>query len=121
MPAYCLFDIRAVHDQAAMDRYVAEVPATVARHGGEYVVVGGPWQVVEGDWRPAYPVLIRFDDLEAANRWYESDDYRALKALRLGAVTSDAVFFAGGGVEAHAPARRDGDGDGAPRRGPAPA
>ena len=94
MPAYCLFDIRAVHDQEAMARYIARVPACVAAHGGEYLFVGGPWQVVEGQWRPTHPVLIRFDDLEAANRWYESEDYRELKALRLGAVTSDAVFFA---------------------------
>ena len=112
MPAYCLFDIRAVHDQAAMARYVSEVRATVDRHGGEYVVVGGPWQVVEGNWRPAHPVLIRFDDLEAANRWYESEEYRPLKALRLGAVTSDAVFFAAAPADDAAPAA----GRGAPTR-----
>lgn len=93
MTAFCLWDVREIHDQAAMDHYVANVTDTVAAFGGEYVVVGGPWQVVEGDWRPSYPVLITFPTIEAANDWYHSEAYRELKAQRLRAATCDAVFL----------------------------
>lgn len=95
MSAYCLWDVRDVRDQAAMADYVARVTDTVTAFGGEYVVVGGPWQIMEGEWHPAHPVLIRFPSLDRAHEWYSSEAYAPLRALRLGATTCDAVFFDG--------------------------
>jgi|GEM_PF-174058 len=95
MTAYCLWDVREIHDHGAMEEYVARVTETVTAFGGEYVVVGGPWQIVEGDWRPAYPVLITFPSIEAAHDWYGSDLYAPLRDLRHVASVSDAVFFEG--------------------------
>ena len=40
MTAYCLWDVREIHDQDAIDEYVEKVTATVEAHGGEYVVIG---------------------------------------------------------------------------------
>jgi uncharacterized protein (DUF1330 family) len=40
-------------------------------------------------------VIIEFPGLEQAHRWYGSDEYRELKALRLSAVRSNAVFIEG--------------------------
>jgi uncharacterized protein (DUF1330 family) len=101
MSAYCLWDVREIHDQDAMDEYVEQVTNTVEAHGGRYVVIGGPWQVVEGDWHPTYPVLIEFPSMQAATGWYASDEYRDLKALRMGASVSDAVFMDSAGAQAH--------------------
>lgn len=95
MAAYCLWDIREIHDQDAMDDYVARVIDTVADFDGEYLFVGGPWQVVEGAWRPSYPVLITFPSLDRAHEWYSSEQYAPLRRLRLGASNGDAVFFDG--------------------------
>jgi uncharacterized protein (DUF1330 family) len=95
MTAYCLWDVREIHDQDAMNNYVARVTDSVTAFGGEYVVVGGPWQIVEGDWRPAHPVLIEFPSLDRAHEWYSSELYAPLRALRHVASTSDAVFFEG--------------------------
>lgn len=93
MPAYCFFDILEITDAEKMDAYRARVFECVARHGGKYLVVGGPQQVVEGHWRPAFPVLIEFPSMEAARRWYDSEDYAPLKALRLAATRANAVFL----------------------------
>lgn len=101
MAAYCFWDVRETHDEAAMATYVAAVTETVQAFGGAHVVVGGPWKVVEGDWHPTYPVLIEFPTLADAEAWYESDQYRDLKALRLAATTGDAVFMDGAGADAH--------------------
>jgi uncharacterized protein (DUF1330 family) len=101
MAAYCLWDVREIHDQEALDEYVRRVPPTVEAYGGEYVVVGGPWQVVEGGWRPTYPVVIVFPSMDAATAWYDSDDYRELKELRLRATECDAVFMDSSTIEAH--------------------
>lgn len=95
MTAYCLWDVRTIHDQDAMNDYVARVTDTVTAFGGEYVVVGGPWQIMEGDWRPSYPVLITFPSIERAHEWYASDLYAPLRDLRFAASSADAVFFDG--------------------------
>lgn len=103
MSAFCFWDVREVHDRAAMDDYVARVGETVADYGGRYEVVGGAWEAKEGSWRPTYPVLIRFPSLADANAWYDSEAYRALKAQRLRATTGDAVFMASVGAASHPP------------------
>jgi uncharacterized protein (DUF1330 family) len=95
MPAYCVFDIREIMDPAALETYRGRVLATVKQYGGRYVFVGGRFEVIEGDWRPAFPVIIEFPSLEQAHRWYGSEDYRDLKEMRLAATRSDVVFMEG--------------------------
>ena len=95
MPAYFLVDIRQVKDAAKMEEYKAHVAPVVEKFGGRYLVVGGPFQVVEGDWRPVFPALLEFPSMADARRWYESEDYRELKKLRLEATDSSGVFLEG--------------------------
>lgn len=93
MAAYCMFDIREVHDQSAMDEYRGRVAATVEQFGGKYLVLGGPFEVVEGSWTPVLPVLLEFPSMDDAHRWYRSDEYRDLLDLRLRASSGYGVFF----------------------------
>jgi uncharacterized protein (DUF1330 family) len=95
MPAYFFFDMLEVIAPAKLEKYRQVVSATVARYGGHYLTVGGRSDVVEGDWRPVFPVLIEFPDLEQARRWYDSEEYRAPKALRRAAARGNAVFIEG--------------------------
>lgn len=95
MSAYCIFDVKAVHDPEAMERYRADVTATVEAHAGRYLSIGGPTEVVEGDWRPTFPVIIEFPSLEVGEQWYRSTEYARLLALRTGATDTDAVFVDG--------------------------
>ncbi len=95
MPAYFLADVVEVLDEKRMEEYRRAVSATVERHGGRYLTVGGRAVRLEGDWLPVFPVLIEFPDMDEARRWYESAEYRDLKALRLGATRGHAVFIDG--------------------------
>jgi len=95
MSAYCLFDNLEVTDGAKLEEYKSRVLPTVQRYGGRYVVLGGGTDVVEGQWRPTYPVMLEFPSLEHAHRWYDSEEYRELKSLRLSAVRSNGVFMEG--------------------------
>lgn len=95
MSAYCLFDNVEVIDPAKLEEYKARVGPVVERFGGRYVVLGGQVDLVEGDWRPSFPVMIEFPDLAQAHRWYASEEYRDLKALRLSAGRFNAVFLGG--------------------------
>lgn len=95
MPAYFLVDIREVKDAAKMEEYKARISPVVEKFGGRYLVRGGPLEVTEGDWRPVFPVLIQFPSMEQARRWYDSEEYRELKQLRLSATKGSGVFLTG--------------------------
>ena len=95
MSAYCFFDNLEVTDAAKLEEYKNRVAPVVEKYAGRYIVLGGKMDVVEGDWQPVFPVIIEFPSLEQAHRWYDSDEYRELKALRLSAVRSNAVFIEG--------------------------
>jgi uncharacterized protein (DUF1330 family) len=91
--AYCLFDIFEVIDAKKLEQYRAGVLATVKKYHGRYLVLGGICERVEGDWQPNFPVLIEFHSLSQAYAWYNSDEYKELKALRIAGSKSNAVFM----------------------------
>lgn len=95
MPAYYLFDNVEVLDARKLEDYSTRVAPVVERFGGRYLAIGGPLEVVEGAWRPTYPVLLEFPSAECARQWYHSEDYRELKALRQSSVTANAVLIEG--------------------------
>jgi uncharacterized protein (DUF1330 family) len=95
MSAYCIFDIREIVDREKMAKYREGVAPTVEKFGGRYLALGGPFDVVEGDWRPVFPVIIEFPNLEQAHRWYRSEEYAELLDLRLQGGRGTAVFVEG--------------------------
>lgn len=84
-----------VIDAAKLEEYKQKTAPLVEQYGGRYVVLGGKVDRMEGSWRPTFPVMIEFPSLERAHEWYASADYARLKALRLSAVRSNAVFMEG--------------------------
>lgn len=95
MSAYYFVDVREIKDPVIMGDYRTRINAVVERFGGRYVVIGGPFQVLEGSYQPVFPVMIEFPSIQDARRWYDSDEYRELKALRLAATVSNAFFVDG--------------------------
>ena len=91
--AYCLFDNLDVIDSEKLEEYKVRVAPVVARFDGRYVVMGGRVEVVEGTWKPTFPVMIEFPTLDKAFQWYNSTEYQDLKALRHQAVKCNAVFL----------------------------
>jgi uncharacterized protein (DUF1330 family) len=94
MPAYVIVETD-IQDPEQYERYKAASPGSVARGGGRFVARGGELAVFEGDWRPSRLVVLEFPDLEAAKRWYASDDYQEVKQLREGAARLKMVAVAG--------------------------
>ena len=95
MSAFFLFDNIKVKDADKLEKYVTLVGPVVARFGGRYRAVGGNTTIVEGGWSPVNPVLIEFESLDAARTWYDSAEYRPLKALRQEAVDCNGVLIEG--------------------------
>ena len=94
MPAYVIVETD-IHDPEQYERYKAASPAAVAGGGGRFVVRGGELAVLEGDWHPKRLVVLEFDDLDAARRWYESEEYRPLKELRFAGAVTRAILVEG--------------------------
>lgn len=95
MPAYFLFDLHEVTDEAKMNEYRSKVFATVSDHGGSYKVIGGELLPLEGQPQLSFPVIIEFESKEDALGWYESDEYAPLRALRLDATRGTGVLIDG--------------------------
>lgn len=94
MPAYVIVEVD-VTDPERYKQYQAATPASVAAAGGRFLVRGGEFTVLEGDWQPSRLVVVEFDDLATAERWYESESYQAAKKLRDGAAQMRMVAVQG--------------------------
>jgi uncharacterized protein (DUF1330 family) len=90
MPAYVIVETE-LHDAEQYERYKAAAPASIEKYGGRYLARGGALEVLEGDWQPPRVVILEFDDLETAKRWYRSPEYQEAKQLREGAATKRMV------------------------------
>jgi uncharacterized protein (DUF1330 family) len=94
MPAYLIVETD-ITDPDQYEQYKAASPGAIAAHGGRFVVRGGETAVLEGDWNPKRLVVVEFDDLEAAKRFYDSPEYQAAKKLREGAANLNMVAVEG--------------------------
>jgi uncharacterized protein (DUF1330 family) len=94
MAAYVIVDL-VVTDPITMDEYRKQVPATLAKYGGRFLVRGGAHHTVEGDWKPNRVVVLEFPSLEQAKRWYDSEEYREPKAMRLRAGRANLIMVEG--------------------------
>jgi uncharacterized protein (DUF1330 family) len=81
MPAYVIVETD-VTDPERYEQYKAASSGAVAAGGGRFLVRGGELAVLEGDWRPSRLVVLEFEDLAGAKRWYESEVYQKAKQLR---------------------------------------
>jgi uncharacterized protein (DUF1330 family) len=94
MPAYVIVETD-ITDPEQYERYKAASPGAVAAAGGRFVVRGGELAVLEGDWQPSRLVVLEFEDLEAAKRWYDSERYQQARRLREGAARIRMVAVQG--------------------------
>jgi uncharacterized protein (DUF1330 family) len=81
MAAYIIVDM-TVTDPIGIEEYRRLAGASVATHGGSFLVRGGKIAVLDGDWKPQRIVVIQFPTAEQATRWRSSPEYRAACAIR---------------------------------------
>jgi uncharacterized protein (DUF1330 family) len=94
MPAYMLANVSFRNPEMARE-YGSQVPVTIGKYGGRYLVRGGKTEVVEGELPLAYLVVVEFPSLDRAKEWYGSDDYRPLRAIREKHARTDLAFLEG--------------------------
>ena len=69
MKAYLVLDL-SVNDFAGFRKYIAEIPAFIAKHSGKYIVQGAQPTPIEGDWKPDRMVIIEFPERANAEAFW---------------------------------------------------
>src|SRR5438046_2365103 len=105
MAYYVLFH-NTVKDADTFSKYPPLAIPTLAQHGGKLLMVAGPGMAeptnYEGVPQHGVTAILEFESREAAERWYESPEYRAVKGLRTSS-TEGWVMGAAGFVMPQAP------------------
>ena len=94
MPAYVFANIE-VTDPVLYEEYRKRVPATIAQYGGRYIARGGAAESLEGGYVPKRVVILEFPSMERAKAWWDSPEYRPLRALRQRASRGDLLLVEG--------------------------
>jgi uncharacterized protein (DUF1330 family) len=87
--------VEGYDDPAGMGRYAETVKSIVESFGGVYLVRHEATHVLEGDWDPHFIVLIRFPSAARLKDFYESQEYRPWRELRMKAGRTSIITVEG--------------------------
>ncbi len=94
MAAYLFANVE-ITDPVVYEQYRQQVPATIAAHGGRYLVRGGATEVLEGGGEPNRVVILEFPDMARLRAWYHGPEYTPLLALRTRSTNSTVAAIEG--------------------------
>jgi len=81
MPAYAIVQINITNHENYRE-YLQKVTQVVTKYKGEYIVRGGKFEKMLGNWNYERTVVIKFPTFEIAMKWYNSEDYAPIKKIR---------------------------------------
>jgi len=91
---YAIFNIN-VTNPVNYKNYIDQVKPLAEKFGAEYIVRGGENQVIEGTWQHPRTVVIKFPSYEKALEWYNSDEYKPIKQIRLDNAETNGIIIKG--------------------------
>ena len=91
---YLVADIQ-ITDPERFDEYRRLVPAVIAQFGGRYLVRGGAFHAVEMPDAFHRLVVLEFDSVEQAGRFYGSEEYAPLLRMRVESTKSAVAIVEG--------------------------
>ncbi|HEV8382580.1 MAG TPA: DUF1330 domain-containing protein [Gemmatimonadales bacterium] len=84
-----------VLDPERYEEYKRTASASIAAHGGKYLVRGGRVVVLEGQWQPKRFVVVEFPTVQKAKDWWDSADYLGPKRIRQSCAETDMIIVDG--------------------------
>ena len=94
MPGYVIAQINMTNKEG-FKVYAEQVPETIKKFGGKYVVRAGEYTSMEGKWDYTRNVIIEFPTYEKALEWYNSEEYKPIKQIRLDNSVSNGIIIKG--------------------------
>ena len=93
--AYLIVDTK-IRDAARYEEYKNLAKPIIERFGGEYLARGGELYSDQCDlWTPTRIVVIKFESMQKAKSFLESDEYKPIKAIRLSASKATLTVIEG--------------------------
>ena len=84
-----------VHDPDTYKEYMLLAPPSIAKYKGKYLVRGGTYEALEGDWNPQRFVVLEFPTAQAAKDWWSSPEYSKARKIRQGCATARMLLVDG--------------------------
>ena len=94
MTGYVIFNIKITNPDNYKE-YIEKVKPTAEKFGAEYIVRGGEFELVEGNWEHPRTIVIKFPSYEKAHEWYNSEEYKPIKKIRLDNAISNGIIIKG--------------------------
>ena len=82
-----------IKNAAAFVAYQGPAGPAVRQYGGKLVFNSMKIDARDGDWSPASMVILEFESVEQASKWYNSPEYQAVIGQRLASTDSNTVFI----------------------------
>lgn len=84
-----------VSDPQKYEKYKALAPAAIAAYGGKYLTRGGVVETLEGEEESNRIVILEFESLDMARKFYHSPEYGLAKAEKVGAAEGQYIITQG--------------------------
>ena len=95
MSVYMIGDVD-IHNIEEYKKYMEKVKPMIESYGGEYLIRGGKIDALETNlWKPTRMVLVKFPNKKSAMEWYNSDEYKPYKNIRLKNAISNILMVEG--------------------------
>jgi uncharacterized protein (DUF1330 family) len=95
MPAYLLIEAK-VSDPLAYATCEELAAAAVSKYAGRYLARDSRSEVLEGQWsKPGHLLVIEFDSVLQAKKFYNSAEYAAARAARANAAEINTLLVDG--------------------------
>ena len=94
MSGYVIANID-VKNIEAYKEYVGKVKPIVEKFWGKYLVRNGEFKVIDGEWKHPRTVVIKFPTYEKALEWYNSEEYKPVKPIRLANSVANGIIIKG--------------------------
>ena len=89
-PAYIMVQMKVGSLEELNQRYAQFAIPILLKHGGQMIAGTPTPKVKEGDWNGNWAAVLRFPSMEAAEGWYNSEEYQPYKNLRMHELQSEA-------------------------------
>ena len=85
----------SITDSDFFQKYPPLSTAAMKKYNGKYLIRGGKFDVLEGEWTVDRTTVVEFESFEKAKKCYESLEYQKAKEIRQQSAVSDFILIEG--------------------------
>jgi uncharacterized protein (DUF1330 family) len=85
----------SVTDSDLFQEYPPLSSTAMEKYGGKYLIRGGKFDVLEGEWQVDRTTVVEFESYEKAKQCYQSPEYSKARDVRKKSAKSDFILIEG--------------------------